>query len=102
MIGWQDERKERQTSGWVRIRCKHVISLSEVFALFGAGFILGLVFFGVDVLVGILSVGLYISGNRKQNPVPIVTTLSLGICSLPYGFDCALMTETILVVRDEG
>lgn len=83
------------------MRVSHLISLKEGFTFFGAGFILRLVFVGAGVLVGIIYVGLYVSISRKQTHVPTVTTLSLGVTSLPYGVDCIPITETFLVARDE-
>lgn len=61
-----------------------------------------MVFFDAGVLVGILSVGLDISSNRKQTLVLSVTASSLGASFLLYGFGWILIAETFLVVRGEG
>ena len=61
-----------------------------------------MVFFGAGVLVGILSVGLDVSSDRKQTPVLSVTASSLGASSLLHGFGWIPIAETLLVVRGEG
>lgn len=61
-----------------------------------------MVFFGAGMLVGILSVGLDVSSDRKQTPVLSVTASSLGESSLLHGFGWISIAETFLVVRGKG